>query len=80
MVPHGTALQAALRTRAAQRALILFPGNALWHERLILAHVILTRYVIYTPDGDVYTQDFAELAAVRMVPSGGGRPAGVNRR
>eukprot|EP00929_Paragymnodinium_shiwhaense_P003877 TRINITY_DN104589_c0_g1_i1.p1 TRINITY_DN104589_c0_g1~~TRINITY_DN104589_c0_g1_i1.p1 ORF type:complete len:372 (-),score=46.58 TRINITY_DN104589_c0_g1_i1:20-1135(-) len=55
----------------------------LWHERLLLVRVgnSNTKFVIYTPDSDMYVEDFAaaneDISDVRVVASTGERPPDV---
>ncbi|CAK0808368.1 unnamed protein product, partial [Prorocentrum cordatum] len=49
----------------------------LYHERLLCAHVEGSRWVVATPDGDVYVEDFADEDHVeihRAGPRGGAPP------
>lgn len=56
----------------------------LWHERVLLARVVGSRWVIVTPDGDVYSEDMGphndDITAVRACGVNGARPAGFKDR
>ena len=49
--------------KAGRTVFVLYNGHPLWHERLLLAPVgstsEATSWIIYTPDGDLYLEDFA---------------------
>ena len=64
---------------AGRRVLCLYAGEALWHERALLAVADVLGYcwAIATPDGDIYVEDLRECESVRLVPSIGGRPQGL---
>jgi hypothetical protein len=66
-----------------RRVFIAYAGyEDLYHERLVLAHVNLTNYVIATPDFDVYTEQLdisnMDLASLRLDTLVDGLPVGVN--
>lgn len=54
------------------RLLVRYAGAAenLWHERVVLGHLGGARYLISTPDGDVYEEDYSpnnpDIDAVRI--------------
>lgn len=56
-------------------------GPTLWHERLVLAHVADDRYIIVTPDGDVYEEELgllnSDIRNIRVRARPGAVPAGV---
>lgn len=62
---------------------IQYEGHPDWHERRLLAKVGSggTLWVILTPDGDAYAEDFAasnqEIVGVRLPSRGGRLPPGV---
>ena len=55
-----------------------------WHTRLLLAHVSLDSWVILTPDGDLYIEEFssrnADISAWRVFDPAGPVPYGVDAR
>ncbi|CAK0809042.1 unnamed protein product, partial [Prorocentrum cordatum] len=57
------------------------PPGELWHERLILAWVSASLYVVLTPDCDVFIEQLdiasADRSGMRFGPAGGGLPAGL---
>ena len=72
-------------------AWVLYADENLWHQRMILGQVASTapavrdyRYVVPTPDADVYEEDFSgndqAITAVRFSNAFGGLPAGLPRR
>eukprot|EP00959_Pyramimonas_sp_CCMP1952_P090517 1894908-Pyramimonas_sp.AAC.1 len=75
---------AAAPPRAREWAFVLYGDDEhLWHQRLILGLVGLSdsSYVILTPDGDVYAEDYGDdsvdVAAVRFSGAWAAVPAGV---
>ena len=68
-----------------RRVLLYCPGDKVWHERLLLWPVTPTRWVIITPDGDLYDEDlergdtcpwwWGDVGNCRLVPLDGGLPA-----
>ena len=70
--------------RAKEWAFVLFADDEhLWHQRLLLGQVALSdsSYVILTPDGDIYAEDYGDdgvdVAAVRYSGAWAVVPAGV---
>ena len=55
----------------------------MWHERLLLCHIAKGRWMIMTPDGDIYAEDYGpegtDVEAVRVRKADGSRPAGLAR-
>eukprot|EP00959_Pyramimonas_sp_CCMP1952_P386697 8104421-Pyramimonas_sp.AAC.1 len=75
---------AAAPPRAREWAFVLYADDEhLWHQRLILGLVGLSdfSYVVLTPDGDVYAEDYGDdsvdVAAVRFSGAWAAVPAGV---
>ena len=58
------------------------PGELTWHSRLVLGHVTSGEYVILTPQGDIYTEDYGsaslEVATWRLFDPAGPLPLGVD--
>ena len=54
-------------------------GPGLYHERLILAHIADWRYVICTPDLDIYDEDFGgpDFHSIRKFADGRTLPPGI---
>ena len=57
------------------RLLVRYNNNEpLFHERVILAHIRATRYLILTPENDVYIEDYADtnndIDSVRLMHNG----------
>ena len=54
----------------------------LWHSRLLLAHVDQSLWVILTPDGDLYIEDFGnqnrDITAWRIFDPAGPPPYGID--
>ena len=52
-----------------------------WQERIVLAHVRQTLYIVCSPDFEVFCEDldmaYPEIVAIRLQPRGGGLPTGV---
>ena len=60
--------------------LVRYAGDPKWHERILLGQSAHDPYkwIIVTPDSDVYIEDLRkDPEEVRLVPIGGGRPAGL---
>ena len=59
-------------------------GPAVWHARLILAHMIDDTYIITTPDEDIYAEgygaDSEDISMVRARLAGGALPFGAVRQ
>ena len=50
------------------RALVAYDGDAGWHhERLLLWSVRRHRWVVLTPDGDMYDEEFADYATALVM-------------
>mmetsp|Transcript_1625 Transcript_1625/g.4785 ORF Transcript_1625/g.4785 Transcript_1625/m.4785 type:complete len:382 (-) Transcript_1625:314-1459(-) len=66
-----------------ERALIFYHGDAVWHERLVLATVdqLSGKQIICTPDGDIYVEVLATppLCSVRRLAPHRHPPAGIAR-
>ena len=58
-------------------------GEDMWHERLLLCHIANGRWMIMTPDNDIYAEDYGpggtDVEAVRVRKGDGSRPAGLAR-
>lgn len=56
-------------------------GPTLWHERLVWSHVADDRYMVVTPDGDVYEEELgllnSDIRNIRVRARPGAVPAGV---
>jgi hypothetical protein len=68
--------------RPGRRVFVAYLGyEDLYHERLVLAHVNLTNYVVATPDYDVFTEQLdtanPDLVAFRMATVAGALPLGI---
>ena len=52
-----------------RRILCLYVGEALWHERLLLAQADETGncWAIVTPDGDICTEDYAAIEDAKEI-------------
>ena len=61
--------------------LVRYDGDPTWHERLVLAHVDQSEFVICTPDFDLYLEQLDlrndMLTGLRQYGPGGQLPAGV---
>lgn len=57
MVPHGAAAEESLSELCVgERVLVKYARDPVWHERVLLWPLSLKRWVICTPDGDVYDE------------------------
>ena len=58
------------------------PGESTWHARLVLSHVTAGEWVILTPDGDIYSEDYSsgsqEVETWRVFDPNGVIPIGVD--
>lgn len=58
------------------------PGDQTWHTRILLAHVVAGEWVIVTPDGDLYIEDFGpnnpDIDAWRHYDPAVGPPFGID--
>ena len=63
--------------RPGRRVLIRYPGSDTWYERIALSIVTDFEWFVVQPDGRLLLVNLAAVAAVKLVPSGGGRPTGV---
>ena len=58
------------------------PGELTWHCRLVLGHVTAGEFVILTPQGDIYAEDYGnaslEVATWRLFKPAGPLPLGVD--
>ena len=58
------------------------PGDHTWHTRILLAHVVAGEWVIVTPDGDLYIEDFGpnnpDIDAWRHYDPAVGPPFGID--
>ena len=65
-----------------QRAMFRFAGQRRFHERVLLWPIAGGRWVILTPDGDIYDEDAGgdDVAEAVRLPAGDGRPDGVAGR
>jgi hypothetical protein len=66
-----------------RRVFVAYQGyDDLYHERLVLAHVNLTNYVVATPDYDVYTEQLdsanPDLVSFRLAAVPGVLPIGID--
>lgn len=57
-------------------------GPPLWHERMVIYHLIGDEYVVATPDNDVYVEELSllssDLRAIRVKPNQAVLPADIN--
>jgi len=57
-------------------------GPDLWHERLVLFHVVQEEYVVATPDLDVFVEDLSllndDLKGIRVKPGPNVLPPGIS--
>ena len=66
-----------------RRVLVLYdvPGPDLWHERLVLQHIVNEDYVIATPDSDVHYEELSllnvDLKGIRVKPNANALPVGI---
>ena len=78
-MPLNVATRSALSV--GRRILCRYRGEdpPLWHERLLLGHLDGGVWIIATPDGDVYAEDYDadDYDGVRVQPAAGGRPPGL---
>ena len=72
---------AALSSLAPGRKVLVRYEDDLWHVRVLLAHVESTRWIIYTPDGDLYEEDYGpnngDITGVRAFKADGTIPASL---
>ncbi|CAK0877963.1 unnamed protein product [Prorocentrum cordatum] len=59
------------------RVLVRYEGYPLWHERLLVARLAPSRWVVATPSGDIYDEDFMESDGVQRLGPLGGLGAGI---
>ncbi|CAK0796024.1 unnamed protein product [Prorocentrum cordatum] len=59
------------------RVLVRYEGYPLWHERLLVARLAPSRWVVATPSGDIYDEDLMESDGVHRVGPLGGFGAGM---
>ncbi|CAK0881157.1 unnamed protein product [Prorocentrum cordatum] len=59
------------------RVLARYEGYPLWHERLLVARLAPSRWVVATPSGDIYDEDLMESDGVHRVGPRGGLGAGM---
>ena len=56
---------------SGSRFLVQYLGAALWHERIVIARIGPGQFLVLTPDGDVYVEDYREenrdVTAVRVL-------------
>ena len=71
VLPNG--IQSA-GLRAGARLLVSYVGDEYWHDRLLLAHVHGTIWVVATPHFDVYVEDLADYADMHPQGPRGGIP------
>ena len=66
-----------------RQVLVLYDvgGPDLWHERLVLHHIINDDYVVASPDNDVFYEELSVLntdfKGLRVKPSPNVLPAGI---
>ena len=57
------------------------PGPELWHERMVLAHIVNEDYIVATPDFDVHYEELSllndDLRGIRVKPSPHALPGGI---
>ena len=63
--------------RPGRRLVILYHGNPVWQERLALAIVADGEWVLVQPNGSIKLENLRAVQDVRLVPTAGGRPAGL---
>lgn len=60
---------------------LLYDGDVLWHERLVLSWAVSSTYVVLSPDADLFLEQVdasnADLGGLRLGPPGGGLPFGL---
>lgn len=57
------------------------PGPILWHERMVLSHIVDEDYIVCTPDQDVHYEQLSilndDLRGIRVRPGPGQLPPGI---
>ena len=62
------------------RGLVKFEGDPGWsHERLYLWKLEAERWLVYTPDGDLYDEGFDDYESVQLMTGRQRLPAGVGQ-
>lgn len=60
---------------------LLYDGNPLWHERIVLSWVTGSTYVVLSPDADLFLEQVdvsnVDLDGLRLGAPGGGLPYGL---
>ena len=67
-----------------QKLFLCYVGDPLYHERLVLAHVHASTFIVATPDFDVFPEQLdrlnPDLDAFRLVPRGVDIPVGLEQQ
>ena len=61
----------------SRTVLIGYPGEALWHERLLLHDVGNGSWVILTPDEDMFIEDLSRADSLRICGLNRELPRGI---